>query len=160
MRSLQIVIPHFESHYVLSKQRRAKHRRTKEGVLYVSNPKYAGKPRLWRINGQDLYSGVLHRQMRGKITKYFHDYLKSFLIQLVPITTYPISISLDIYEIKQDKLPDIDNLWIWKKWFADCLTELEIIVDDNPDYIIESGYTKYHWVTTQEERKLVFNINI
>ena len=160
---IQIEIPQFESHYTLSKKRRAKYRTLKDGNVKVSNPKTAGKPRLWRVNGQDMYNGRLNPLMRAKITKYYHDYLSIHIDRIlhglfIPIGKYPIAISLDIYEVKEDKLPDIDNLWIWKKWFADCLTELEIIPDDGPDYIIESGYIKYHWVTTEEERKLIFNI--
>lgn len=163
---IQIEIPQFESHYVLSKKRRAKYRTLKDGTSKISNSKYAGKPRLWRVNGQDMYNGRLNPLMRAKITKYYHDYLIGYIhlnfvhkhITSCTIKDFPISISLDIFEIKDDKMPDIDNLWIWKKWFSDCLTELEIIPDDGPDYIIESGYIKYHWVTTEEERKLIFNI--
>jgi len=55
-------------------------------------------------------------------------------------------------------MPDIRNMWLWGKWFEDALQDCGIIIDDNPDYVIESGRTRYFWVDTVEERKLVFQI--
>ena len=159
MNEIQIIIPKFESHFILSKARRAKYRTKKDGSRYVSNPKYAGKPRLWRVNGQDLYSGVLHPQQRSKITKYYHEYLTKFIPKKLKLKEFPISTRVEIHEVKQDVLPDASNLWIWLKWFEDVLTESEVIPDDGPNYVISSGPAKYVWVEREEQRKLVFIIN-
>jgi hypothetical protein len=161
LNSIEVIIPQFQSHYVLSKSRRIKYRILKSGQKIISNKKTAGKPRLWRVNGQGMYNGSLNPIMRATITKYYHKYLEQFVIlNLLPFDTenFPLSVSLDIYEIREDKIPDIGNLWIWLKWFEDVLTECEIIPDDNPTYIIENGPIKYIWVNNIEDRKLVFKI--
>jgi len=44
------------------------------------------------------------------------------------------------------------------KWFEDALQESGVIPDDDPDYIIESGRKRYHFVDSEDKRKLVFHI--
>jgi hypothetical protein len=131
--------------------------------------KKSGKPRYWTINGQGLYNATLHYRLRGTITKYFHKYLSKYIkeqiskeqIQALDLgfkNHMVLGVSVDIYEIKRGKMPDIRNMWLWGKWFEDALQECGVIPDDNPDYVIESGPTRYYWVNTAEERKLVFKI--
>jgi hypothetical protein len=111
--------------------------------------------------------------MRGAITKYFHKYLFKYIKQQISKreiesinkfvykgSNHKLSISVDIYEIKRGIIPDIGNMWLWLKWFEDALQDAGIIPDDNPDYVIESGRTRYHWVENESERELVFNIEI
>ena len=57
-------------------------------------------------------------------------------------------------------MPDVSNLWLWIKWFEDALQESNIIPDDNPDYVIESGRIRYHFVDSINLRKLIFTIKI
>jgi hypothetical protein len=57
-------------------------------------------------------------------------------------------------------MPDVSNLWLWTKWFEDALQESKIIPDDNPDYVQESGRTRYHFVDNEEDRKLVFTLKL
>ena len=57
-------------------------------------------------------------------------------------------------------MPDIRNMWLWGKWFEDALQQSGVIPDDSPDWVIESGRKRYHWVKTEEERKLLFTIAI
>lgn len=138
----------------------------KDGLRFIKNPVKAGKPNTWRINGQDLYSAVLNWRMRKKVAKLYHEYFSSFIRQqLKPIEftedmigKYGLSISCDIYEIKQFPIPDVSNMWLLEKFFEDALQECGIIPDDNPNYVIESGRKRYFWVNTPEERKLVFKI--
>ena len=47
-----------------------------------------------------------------------------------------------------------------EKFFEDALQECGVIPDDSPKYVIESGRKRYHWVSTETERKLVFNIEV
>lgn len=151
-----VVIPEYQEKYILAK----KSRRT-------------GKPKTWTVNGQSIYNATMHFTVRAKVTEYFHKYLSKYIkeqitpLQIRHITTnvgkelpHKLAISLDIYEIKRGRIPDIGNLWIWLKWFEDALQECGVITDDNPDNVIESGRKTYHWVKTSEQRKLVFTIEI
>ena len=152
MRELLVTIPEYEAKYRVAKK-----------------SKKSGKPRYWTVNGQGLYNATLHFRLRSTITKYFHKYLSKYIREQITkedILTLSqgfanrmvIGVSVDIYEIKRGKMPDIRNLWLWGKWFEDALQECGVIPDDNPDYVIESGRTRYFWVDTAEERKLVFKI--
>lgn len=140
-------------------------------ILLARKSRKTGKPRYWTVNGQSLYNAALHFTARAKVTTYFHNYLlKHIISQITPsqiidlhnyIEEHPdekMSVSLDIYEVKRGKMPDIGNLWIWIKWFEDALQECEVIPNDNPNYIIESGRKMYHWVTDPLKRKLQFKI--
>ena len=133
----------------------------------------SGRPRYWTVNGQGLYNATLHFRLRGKITQYFHKYLTKYIkqqiskkdIQRINSLVYKgsdhkLSVSVNIYEIRRGKIPDVGNMWLWLKWFEDALQESGVIEDDNPDYVIESGRTRYHWVDNEGERQLLFNIEI
>jgi Holliday junction resolvase RusA-like endonuclease len=139
----------------------------------VKKSRKSGNPRYWTINGQGLYNATLHYRARGKITKYFHKYLSKYILEQITKadikllrklvykdSTHKLSISLDIYEQRLPKIPDIGNMWLWTKWFEDALQETGVIPDDNPDYVIESGRKRYHWVDNESDRKLIFNIEI
>lgn len=150
---IEIVIPEFERKIQLTKK-----------------SKKTGKPKFWTINGQSLYNATMHYRTRSSVTAYFHKYMSKYikeqvskeditLINLRLSNNFKLSISLDIYEVKKGNLPDISNLWLWIKWFEDALQECEIIPDDNPDYIIESGKKRYYWVENEDQRKLVFKIS-
>jgi len=131
---------------------------------FVKNSKKAGTPNTWTVNGQDLYSAVLNWRMRKTITTYYHNYFSFFINeQLSPIEIPEgryLSISCDIYEIERGNMPDVSNMWLLEKWFEDSLTMCNIIPDDGPKYVRESGRKRYHFVNTEEERKLVFNIEL
>ena len=113
----------------------------------------------------------MHYRLRGKVTKYFHKKLSKYIkdqvsevdIQTIDAHVYvgsnvKLGVSVDIYEVRRGKMPDIGNMWLWTKWFEDALQECGVIIDDNPDYVIESGKKRYYWVDTAEERKLVFHV--
>ena len=154
MKELLVIIPEYEAKYCIAKKSRK-----------------SGKPTYWTVNGQGLYNATLHYRLRGTVTKYFHNYLSKYIkeqiiveeIQTFNLLVHPksrtrLGISVDIYEIRRGKMPDIGNMWLWCKWFEDALQHCGIIPDDNPDYVIESGRKRYYWVDTAEERKLVFHI--
>ena len=55
--------------------------------------------------------------------------------------------------------PDIGNVgWLLLKLFEDSLQEAGVLREDSPEYIMESGRSRYHWVDKEEKRKLVFRI--
>jgi hypothetical protein len=132
---------------------------TPDGEFFIKNTKTVGKPNKWIINGQQLYNGMLHPLLRSKIADYFHTYFSEYIQeQLDPeyFIGHKISVSCDIYEIKRGKIPDVDNLWPIIKWFQDALISTKMLIDDNPDYILESGRKRYYWVEDENERKLEF----
>lgn len=133
-----------------------------EGMRFIKNTKSVGKENRWVLNGQDLYNAALNWRLRKTIAKYYHEYFSGYIKeQLTPINIpegYFLSVSCDIYEIKRKTMPDISNMWLLEKFFEDALQECGIIPDDNPDYVIESGRKRYHWVETADARKLVFTI--
>ena len=153
--AIKVIIPQFESKYCIAKKSRK-----------------SGKPRYWTINGQGLYNATLHYRQRGTMTKYFHKYLSKHIksqickgeIEQINKLVYKgsetkLSVSLDIYDIRRKIMPDVGNMWLWNKWFEDALQESGVIPDDNPDYVIESGRTRYNWVDDEKDRKLIFNID-
>ena len=108
----------------------------------------------------------MHHAVRSKVTKYYHKYLSKYIKeqiskeQILLIRSHLVSTSVDIYEIKKGKLPDASNLWIWIKWFEDALQECGVLEDDDPNNVIKSGGQHYHWVDNEENRALVFNIQL
>jgi len=146
--TILVTIPNYERRFQIAKKSRK-----------------TGKPRWWTVNGQGLYNATMHYTLRSKMTKYFHAYLSRYIQEQISeeqiqlIRTHLVSVSLDIYEIKKGMLPDVSNLWLWTKWFEDALQECNVLIDDNCDNVIESGRTRYHWVDSEEKRKLKFNID-
>jgi len=156
MKDIQITVPNFEYRYVIAKKSRK-----------------SGRMRYWTINGQGLYNATMHYRLRSKITEYYHRYLSKYIKQQITDkqikelnnhifvgSSHKLSVSLDIYEVRRGKMPDVSNLWLWTKWFEDALQESNIIPDDNPDYVQESGRTRYHFIDNKEDRKLVFNLKL
>ena len=132
------------------------------GVM-LKNTKKAGTPNEWVLNGQTLYNAVLNWRQRKIVAKYYHDYFSGYIkAQLTPIkfNGEVLSVSCDIYEVQRGQMPDVSNMWLLEKFFEDALQECGIIPDDSPKYIMESGRKRYHWVESEEERKLVFTIQV
>jgi hypothetical protein len=136
-----------------------------DGNRFIKNTKTAGTPNEWILNTQDLYNAKLDWRKRRAVATFFHNYYTEFINQqLVDNIEIPegkfLSISCDIYEIKRTPMPDITNLWLITKFFEDALVGAGKIPDDSPEYVMESGRHKYHWVATKEERKLIFTIKV
>jgi hypothetical protein len=135
---------------------------TESNERFIKNSIKAGNPKRWILNGQDLYSAVLNWRMRKNIALYYHEYFSKFIKEqlepiIIPENTY-LSISCDIYEIERGNMPDASNMWLLEKFFEDALVESGIIPDDGPKYVRESGRKRYHFVTEESDRKLIFNI--
>ncbi|MCK5788152.1 MAG: hypothetical protein KAH32_04110, partial [Chlamydiia bacterium] len=134
----------------------------KDKKYLLKNTKTAHKPKTWNVNGQGFCS--LHWRVKDTLTDYFKRYFSGYVIQqLDPIDMEGklISVAIDIHEIVHKDLPDVDNLsWIIRKWFTDTLHENGIIPDDNYEFILETGKSKYVIVDKEEDRKLIFKINV
>ena len=123
-----------------------------DGERFIKNTKTVGKPNLWVMNGQDLYNATLNWRLRKTVAKYYHEYF-------APEGKF-LSISCDIYEIHRKIMPDVSNMWLLEKFFEDALQECGVIPGDDPDYVMESGRKRYHWVNNEEDRKLIFSIKL
>lgn len=174
-----IEIPEFILGIPLTKGRRAK--KDKDGK--ITNKAWLNKPRVYKINGQDLWSGIDYN-LRAKISKELKKYLYEQIRHIKPIDTYPIGIDMEFHLPINDKVqwkPDVDNIctW-WRKCLHDALTgNLELIpyyindkrhflkdevnypakiLDDNVDFIREAN-TRFVPCEKIEDRKLIITIN-
>lgn len=151
---IKVVVPDFQYRYKIAEKSRK-----------------TGNQRWWTVNGQGLYSATLHYRARNKMTKYFHKYLSKHIRKQISEKDISelnnivfkgsfrkLATSVDIYDIRRGKMPDISNMWLWLKWFDDALQECGVIPDDDPDYVLRSGPTTYHFVDNPKDRKLVFTI--
>ena len=126
----------------------------------IANPIAAGTPKYWTINGQRLYDGTLHYRVRSKVTKIMHDYLGQFIENLPKIKLgegETVRVWLDMYRPKGLSNWDVDNQWIWTKWFLDTLVEKGKIPEDSIQFVSSAGQVTF---IEAEDRKLVFNIQI
>ena len=134
----------------------------KDKKYILKNTKTANKPKTWNVNGQGFCS--LHWRVKDTLTDYFKRYFSGYVVQqLDPINMDDkiVSIAIDIHEIIHKDLPDVDNLsWIIRKWFTDTLHENNIIPDDDYKIILETGKSRYILIDKEEDRKLIFKINV
>ena len=180
----RIEISEYEEHAVLSNKRQPKYYRkgskipkkyksyasNKKGFIVddignrvLSNPRSAGTPRRWKINGQALYSGTLHHRSRSTVTNWAHSYLAGYMRDLPFINTPPekLSIECEIHNVIPKNIEhawDCSNQWIWVKWFEDTLVRERKILDDSIHHIRRSGTITFVPIDDPEKRKLVFII--
>lgn len=102
----------------------------------IANKNKAGKPRMYKVNGQDLYNGRMHHSTRSKIVYELHEYFAPYVSELPVFTEYPIEITMEFVIKDQGKNNiDNDNKWLWQKAFTDTLTIEGKIIDDSPKYV-------------------------
>lgn len=135
----------------------------------IANSKNAGTPKMYVINGQDIYNGTLNPFTRGKVMDSIKDNYKEYLKGILPITEYPVTIEVELhdtiknpYHKHKDEIGhrwDIDNyIYPYMKAFPDVLTELKILKDDDRLYLTQPPAPKFFPVNKHEDRKLVFII--
>lgn len=135
--------------------------RKSDGLIMISNKKTANKPRVVKVNGQDIYNQKNNSFSRAFLTNLLHTYYKDYLKEVNPfkdLSVYPLTIELMFYIHDEGKHNiDNDNKWVWEKSFQDTLTELELIPDDNV-YIINRNEKETVLIPDDEEQKLIINI--
>jgi hypothetical protein len=135
--------------------------RTSDGLVLTSNPKIAGKPRIKKINGQDIYNGAMSKQARAFIKRVASDKLTPYLRDIEPllnVENYPLGIAMNFHIHDNGKRNlDNDNRWIWEKALQDTLVTLKIIPDDNP-YIIWENIKRSILISNEKEESLVIEI--
>ena len=131
----------------------------KTGVIVPSNPIMAGKPREWRMNGQDIYNQKIKHSARAALMTKMHNKFNQHLKQIEKINPelFPLTLRINFYIRDYEKMEgskikniDNDNKWIYEKVIQDTLTELKKIPDDKP-YYINGNYKKTYFVETDEE---------
>lgn len=124
----------------------------------IKNIRSAGKPKLKKISGQDIWSGINHNlrsNMALKIKEYFYTNLKSY-IKPIDEKLYPIGIDMHFIKPLGVKNWDVDNLaLIYRKTLLDTL-KMILKVDDSAEFVREIP-TKYTPSET-DERKLIITI--
>ena len=76
-------------------------------ALVISNPKVAGTPRNYVINGQDFYSGNLNPLVRAKIIteikKSFVNCIKSKNLKTISNNSYPLTVVCEVHDTVKNK---------------------------------------------------------
>lgn len=118
--------------------------------LVPSNPLTVGKPRDWRINGQDIYNQKVKHSNRGALMQKMHEKFRPYLEGIkFDDNIYPLTLKINFYVLDNNKQEgrerniDNDNRWIYNKVIQDTLVELKVIPDDNPYYINGNQSTTY-----------------
>ena len=181
-----IKVPNFNDKIPLTKGRRAKYFKvgqvlpkkyqnikqfkwSNKGILVnkvnnlpvIKNNLSVGKPKYWKVNGQDFYSGILQFFTRSKVTGIIHEYLKTYLKDMTPIVLEEderLEISCIISDTLAQKPWDCSNKWVWIKWFEDTTVQLGKMAEDNYFVVQKSGAIQYNQVDTEQERELNFII--
>lgn len=136
----------------------------------IANPKKAGTPSKYTINGQDIYNGFLRDFMLGKVMGAIKESYKPYISSLPVITEYPIKIHCDIYDtIKHDhdntkndfgQRWDVDNYaFPYIKAFPDLLVAEKILKDDDRLHFPNNVSASFIPIDNHENRKLIFTIS-
>lgn len=180
-----VEIPNYIKYVQLSKQRRAKYfsKGSKipkkylnnpelfsfntKGVLVnveddskiIANPKAFGTPRMKKIRGNDIWSGM-DPFLRAKIARDLKHYFKKVYAEhnLQPLRErdYPIGVALMFHDIINEDSQDLDNLsLVYRKCSLDALKG--IIEDDKLQYIREIPCS-FIPIESEKDNKLVIII--
>lgn len=175
----EVIIPEYITHVELSKSRRPKYYNRKQkvpkkyakfrkydlkgrllgadGEPIIANAGVVNKPRLLKINGQQLYSGNMNAMVRSKVVNVIKDFMHTFVKDL-PSLAVPVRIESDLYAPLAAKNWDLDNQWIYHKCFLDALVKADVLPDDNVMFVTQAPAFRYFPVDTPEERKIVYRI--
>lgn len=175
----EITIPEYITHVQLSKSRRPKYYTRKQkipkkyakykkydlkgrllgpdGEPIIANAGVVAKPRMLKINGQQLYSGNMNAMVRSKVVNVIKDFMFDFVKDVEPMTV-PIRVESDLYAPLAAKNWDLDNQWIYHKCFLDALVKAEVIPDDNVMFVTQAPAFRFFPVEHKEERKIVYRL--
>lgn len=174
MNNGKVLPRHLDARYTIVEVIKAKKARyyladTETDELVIANITQAGKPRIIKIKGQDIYSGNVREFTRGVIMEQIKESFKPYIKNTPKITEYPIEIICEIHTpVKNinDRAKqgvggrwDVDNhAYPYLKAFPDLLTEEGIIEDDDRLHITIPAHAIYNPCDKEEDRKLVFII--
>ena len=138
-------------------------------VPVIANHTKAGKPRMYLIKGQDIYSGNLREHMRGFVMDKIKECYLPYIKHIKPIENYPVKIKCEVHDTIKNNYSkdkdefggrwDIDNLvYPYLKAFPDLLVREGILKDDDRLHLPSSIHAEFVPIDNHEERKLVFII--
>lgn len=202
MSNIVVVVPDYIKQVQLSKSRRAKYYKEGDripkkysntenynfvkdclteiatGQRVVRNVRTAGKERLKKVQGQDIWRGInfnLRSKIAKELKKYFYEYFRG----IPRVNKYPIGIRIDFYDNVEEG-EDIDNMiYFYRKTIHDALsgnvdfkkvtftknnvevTEMvpdhqnypPIIIDDSKKYV-QSIPTRFYPIGKDEKPKM------
>ena len=177
--TLTIEIPEYITHVEISKTRKPKYYKKgqkipkkyanfkkydlrgrllgADGLPIVANAAVVSKPRLLKINGQQLYSGNMNPMMRSKVVNLIKEFFNVYTSGLEPVAV-PVRIEADLYCPLAAKNWDLDNQWIYHKCFLDSLVKNGVLPDDNIMFVTQAPGFRYFPVDHKEDRKLVYRL--
>ena len=157
--TIEVVIPEYITHVELSKTRRPKYYKkgqripkkyskfkkydlqgyllNDEGNKILANAGVVNKPRMLKINGQQLYSGNMNPMLRSKVVNVIKNFFHVYTSGLDSLEV-PVRIEADLYAPLAAKNWDLDNQWIYHKCFLDSLVKNNVLPDDNVMFVTQA----------------------
>jgi hypothetical protein len=128
------------------------------GERVIANPIVAGKPKMWNVNFQAIWAGVIKHQARALVTEKLKEIFSKYIKNIEPIKNYPVKFEIFIFDI--DMPVDISNKGvIYTKIIEDLLTKYKVIIDDKAEFINDTGRCKWIKVNSEEDIKMVVRIS-
>jgi len=175
----QVVIPHYIDRVAISKQRRAQYYEEGDsipqkyqsdterfkfipspgGILtdistmekIIKNSRSVGKPRYWRIAGNDILSGIdynLRSKVFKEVKKYFYEKFRD--VPVIEEQYYPLSLGIEFYDMLGDY--DLDNLAIvYRKCLTDALCGNVDFTKTNTGRKNKTGDSIYSYIPDYEK---------
>lgn len=146
---------------------------SKTRQLILANENQAGTPKIVRIKGQDIYSGLLAEHTRATVMNAIKNDLRNLIKeQSIPLREHEFPIGIDVEFHFPVKLPydrhkeddastawDLDNhAFPYLKAIPDVMQEVGMIPNDDRLHITMSPRAIFCPVEDIEDRKLVINI--
>lgn len=128
-----------------------------DDTLVISNPRTAGKERLWVVNFQEIWNGRTHGAGRAAKVNKLKDIFRPYVKTMRKIYQYPVGMEIHLYNT-EFKVDASNKGVIYTKIIEDLMTEESIIEDDSFEYINDTGRIILHKVETAEEIRMVVNI--
>jgi hypothetical protein len=137
------------------------------GAKLVRNKKTAGKPSVFKINGQYIWDGSVDRFKRAKLKTFLQEYFSPSIVRNLPETVftkagYYIQLEYIFYvplALRNWTSQDLDNhSYPYIKSFNDTLVTMTTIPDDGPR-ILRGCYARYVDIPNEDDRRLEIKIH-
>lgn len=127
---------------------------TETGKRFVANKRSAGTPNYQIVGGNEIISAN-NTWVKVNIKNGLKEYYKQFL-DVEPIEEFPISIDWKVYTTTDRNSFDLDNFWVYRKYFLDSLVDENIIPDDSIEYITKLCGPELIEIDEWDNRKFEF----
>lgn len=130
-----------------------------DGTVVASNSITVNRPRLFKVNGQDVYNQNVSTFSRATIVNILHNYFKPYLKDFEPLegnSSLTLEMIFNIHDMGKRNV-DNDNKWIWRKCFQDTLVLEGKLPDDNV-YCINKNTESTNLIPETESQSLIIRI--